>query len=385
MTNPFRFVPLVVKQVTRRGVRTALTVLGVAAAMFLFVAIRSLQEGVSAATEETGKEATLVVYRENRFCPFASQLPERYDAPIRRLPGVIDVVPMMIVVSNCRASLDVVTFRGVPPESFAAGEASKFRLTGGTLEAWKARQDAALVGKTLADRRGFKPGDRFSANGITVTVAAIFDSDEPQHLNVAYVHLPFLQRGPGLDRVGIVTQFNVKISDPAKLDDVAREIDALFKSDESPTSTRSEKAFTARAAGDIMELLRFAAWVAAGCVGAVLALVANAIVLSVQDRVKDFAVMETLGYTGRLLAMLVVAEGAVLSLVGGALGAGSAIAVLRWKSPSLSNEGLSIEFQSGPGLWLTALGVALVVGVLAGLVPALRVARQSIAGSFRAV
>ncbi len=385
MMNPLRFVPLVVKQVTRRLVRSSLTVFGVAAAMFLFVAIRSLQEGVAAATHETGKDATLIVYRENKFCPFTSKLPERYDAPIARIPGVVSVTPMQIVVSNCRASLDVVTFRGVPAEAFARGEASGFRIVAGSLGAWTARQDAALVGKTLADRRGFRPGDRFQATGITVTVAAIFESDEPQHLNVAYVHLPFLQRIPGSDQRGIVTQFSVKVDDPSKLESVSREIDALFKSDAAPTSTRSEKAFTARAAGDIMELLGFAAWVAAACVGAVLALVANAIVLAVQDRVRDFAVMETLGYPGWLLGTLVVAEGAVLSLLGGGLGAGAAMAVLRWKSPSLSNEGLSIEFQAGAHVWGAALGVALVVGVLAGLVPAFRVARQSIAGSFRAV
>src|SRR5687768_11185966 len=126
--NPFRMLPLVVKQVTRRRTRTLLTVLGVAAAMFLFVAIRSLQEGVAAATEETSKDATLVVYRENRFCPFTSRLPERYDAAIRRVAGVTEVTPAMIVVSNCRASLDVITFRGVPAEAFAKGDAAAFRI-----------------------------------------------------------------------------------------------------------------------------------------------------------------------------------------------------------------------------------------------------------------
>jgi putative ABC transport system permease protein len=383
--GPLRYLPLVVKQVTRRTTRTLLTVLGVAAAMFLFVSIRSLERGVAAATEETGRDAKLIVYRENRFCPAASQLPQRYEPSIASVKGVTEVIPMKIVVTNCRASLDVVTFRGVPAADFATKEARAFRMTAGTLDAWLARQDAALVGKTLADRRGFKPGDRFQAAGITVTVAGIFDSPEPQHMNVAYVHLPFLQQQPGIDRLGVVTQFSVKVDDPTQLDRIGREIDALFASDEAPTSTRSEKAFTARAAEDVMELLGFASWVAIACVGAVLALVANAIVLSVQDRVKDFAVMETLGYPGRLLAGLVVAEGAVLSAIGGVVGAAAAVGVLAWKSPSLSSEGLSIEFAMDASVWGPALATALVTGVLAGLVPAFRVARQSIANSFRAV
>jgi len=383
--SAFRFLPLVAKQIHRRKTRSILTILGVAAAMFLFVAIRALVSGVAAATEETGKETVLVVYRENRFCPFASKLPERYDAAIRRVPGVTDVIPMKIAVSNCRASLDVVTFRGVRAEEFAATEASNLRIVAGSLADWTARTDAALVGKVLADRRGFRVGDRFDATGITVTVAAIFESAEPHHANVAYVHLPFLQRAPGIDEVGVVTQFNVRIDDARKLEEVAARIDELFRSDESPTSTRSEKAFTARAASDVMELVGFASWVAIGCVGAVLALVANAIVLSVQDRVKDFAVMETLGYTGRLLGALVVAEGALLSLAGGGVGTVAAVLVLRWTSLSLSTDGLSVAFRLGPEVWGGGLAVAVVVGILAGSVPALRVARQSIAGSFRAV
>lgn len=359
--------------------------LGVAAAMFLFVAIRSLETGVRRATEETGRESKLVVYRENRFCPAASQLPERYDAQIRRIPGVTDVVPMKIVVSNCRTSLDVVTFRGVPADEFAAKEASAFRIVSGSLAAWTARSDAALVGRTLAERRGFKAGDRFNATGITVTVAAVFDSEEPQHQNVAYVHLPFLQRASKTSKAGIVTQFGVRVDDPSKLESVSRQIDAAFRSEEAPTSTRSEKAFTARASEDILELVSFASWVAIACVAAVLALVANAIVLSVQDRVKDYAVMETLGFTGRILGAMVVCEGAILSVMGGVFGAGAALAVLRWQSPSLSNEGLSIEFEKGAAVWAPALAVALVVGVAAAAIPAVRVARQSVAGAFRAV
>lgn len=380
-----RYVPLVVRQVVRRRTRTALTVLGVAAAMFLFVAIRALESGVRAATEETGRESTLVVYRENRFCPFASKLPERYDAVLARVPGVVRVTPMMITVSNCRASLDVVTFRGVRAAEFAAGDATGLRVVAGSLADWTARTDAALVGRLLADRRGLAVGDRFDATGITVTVAAVFESPEPHHANVAYVHLPFLQRAPGVDQQGIVTQFNVEVDDPKRLEETAARIDAEFRSDTAPTSTRSEKAFTARAAQDVMELIGFASWVAVGCVGAVLALVANAIVLSVQDRVRDFAVMETVGYTGRLIGALVVAEGVLLSLAGGAVGTVAAVAVLRVTAFTLSSDGLSIAFRLGADVWIAGLATSLAVGVAAGAVPAVRVARNPIAGSFRAV
>lgn len=383
--STLRFIPLVWKQVARHRARTALTVLGVATGMFLHASVQSLDQGVREATTASAKDNLLVVYRENRFCPFTSRLPEDYEGRLRKVPGVAGVTPMRIVVNNCRASLDVVTYRGVPKEGFAAEEGGKFTLLSGSMGEWLARSDAALVGSTLAERRGFRIGDRFDSSGITVTVAGIFDSPEPQDRNVAYVDLDFLQRAPGVKQDGVVTQFNVRVDDPSRMDEVARLIDAEFKSAQEPTSTRSEKAFVARAAGDVMELVGFTRWVALGGLLAVLGLVANTIVLSVQDRVRDFGVLQTLGFTGGQLGRLVIMEGMFLSLLGGALGVGGVVLVVRFSSFSLSNEGLSIGFGSGPSVWAGGLVASLLLGVLAGAFPAWRASRVPIASTFRAV
>ncbi|MHC4519947.1 MAG: ABC transporter permease, partial [Planctomycetota bacterium] len=113
-----RYIPLVVKQITRHRMRSFLTTAGVATAMFLFVAVQAMQRGVTTATEETAAETTLVVYRKDRYCPFTSQLPDFYGRKIRGIDGVREVVPMKIVVNVCRASLDTVTLRGVPVDKF---------------------------------------------------------------------------------------------------------------------------------------------------------------------------------------------------------------------------------------------------------------------------
>ena len=103
-------------QLTRHRVRSLLTIFGVASGMFLFTAVETLQRSLGKATEASAADTTLVVYRENRFCPSASRLPEHYADEIRRIPGVREVIPVQIVVNNCGASLDVITFRGVPDD-----------------------------------------------------------------------------------------------------------------------------------------------------------------------------------------------------------------------------------------------------------------------------
>ena len=381
---PFRMIPLVVRQVVRHRARTLLTVGGVSTAMFLFVAVQAMQRGVSTATEVSAADTTLVVYREDRYCPFTSRLPEYYTRDIEKIEGVKSVMPMKIVVSNCRASLDVVTFRGVPVDGFADEVASSMTIIEGGVDQWQRRSDAALLGQTLASRRGLKVGDRFDAAGVVAYVAGIVESDEPQDQNVAYVHLDFLQQTADR-KLGTVTQFNVKVDRPDRLDAVAREIDERFSHAEFPTSTRPEKAFVAQVAADMIELIGFTRWLGWGCLIAVLALVANAIVLGVQDRIREHAVLQTLGYSSSLIQRLIITESVLLGLIGGGVGAGLAVGILTWGQFALTADGVSIPFTAGWTLVLLGLGISIVLGVLAGLVPAWQAARRPITSCFRAV
>ncbi len=377
-----RCLPYVRKQMTRHRVRSLLTIAGVAIAMFLFTSVQAMNRGVAQATRTTAEDTTLVVYRADRFCPATSELPQDYLRRIEQVDGVAAAIPMMVVVTNCRTSLDVVTFRGVPKDGFISARLSEIEVVAGSTEDWQRRTDAALVGETLAERRGLRPGMTFDAAGITAYVAGVFRSDDPQDQNVAYTALPFVQMA-GRDRLGIVTQFNVKVTDPAMLDPVANRIDELFVHASEPTATFSEKAFIGRLADDIIELVGFARWLGLGCLVAVLALVANSIVLGVQSRVVEHAVLQTLGYSGWLVAALIVVEGTLLALVGGVVGAGVALAVAHFGSFALSVEGTTIPIAADAKLLATGLLICGAIGVVAGLVPALQASRRQIAACFR--
>ncbi len=378
--------PTVWRQIVRAPLRSGLTVAGIAMAIFLFTSVEAMRSGVHEATSASAEDATLIVYRENRFCPFSSKLPQYYGDRIERVEGVSSVVPMQILVSNCRASLDVVTFRGIPADDVERTLSDAAQIVDGDMDTWQKRGDAALVGESMAVRRGVKVGDRFSAAGITVYIAGIVASDRLQDRNVAYVKLPFIQEamyrgGTG----GIVTQFIVTVDDPTSLDTVAASIDAEFARDEHPTSTWPEKAFTGRAARDVLELVNFASWVGWGSLAMVLALIGNAIVLAMRDRIRDHAVLQTLGFTGGLLAWMVLMEGAILGLLGGAVGAIASVALMMVGRFNLTMEGVNIEVAHDPRLAFVGAGIALGLGLLAGVVPALRAARAEISEGLRAV
>lgn len=386
MKAVLRLAPLVGKAIVRSRTRSLLTVAGVAVAMFLFVSVQAMRTGVGAATARTDGDDTLIVYRENRFCPFTSRLPQWYAGRIARLDGVEHVVPMRILVSNCRASLDVVTFRGVPAGEFERALLPRLHLVGGSLDEWQRRSDAALLGEGLAERRRVRIGDRFTAAGISVYVAGIARSDDAQDRNSAYVHLGFLQEAAQRGGTGgVVTQFQVEVADPARLDAVAQAIDAEFAHEPDPTSTWPEKTFIARAAADLVSLVAFAGWLALGALLAVAALVANAVVLAVHDRVREHAILQTLGYRGGLITALIASEGALLGLLGGGLGAGLAALLIGQGRLSLGNEGVNVEVAVHGATLLQGLLLAALLATLASLVPAWRAGRREIAACFRAL
>lgn len=380
-----KHLPIVLKLIYRNRTRSILTVLGVAVAMFLFCAVQSMQKGVRRATEVSANDTTLVVYRENRYCPFSSRLPQHYQSRIESIDGVVSAVPVRILVSNCRASLDVVTFRGVGEAEFIEHYVPKFEIIDGSPQEWERRTDAAFVGESLANRRGIVVGQTFSAAGIDVYIAGIFRSDEPQDQNAAYSHLSFIQEAVNKGGTGgVVTQFNVKVTDPSLLEPVAAAIDEEFAHDQDPTFTSPEKAFVARAATDILQIVGFAGWLGWGALAAVFALVANAIVLAVQNRIRDHAILQTLGYSGGLIAQLIVVEGLLLGLLGGAIGAAAAFATVRMGRFSMTMEGLNVEIASDASILITGLAISIILGMLAGLFPAWQASRREIAACFRA-
>ncbi len=372
---------LAFKQLSRHKVRSLLTILGVAMGMFLFATVETMQRSLRIATQAGADDTTLVVYRENRFCPATSRLPEHYEATIRKIGGVKEVIPIQIVVNNCGASLDIIAFRGVPPDHLMR-YASHLQVLEGSVEEWKKRSDAALLGRHFAARRKLHVGDRFDAAGVTVQVAGIIESDEPQDSNVAYVHLPFLQQASNRG-LGVVTQFNVRVNSSSELARVAKEIDERFNSEQAPTSTRPEKAFFADTAAQLVELVGFTRWLGLGAVAAVLGLVANAVLLVVRSRVKENAVLQTLGFSQRAIGLMVAVEGIMLGLAGGALGVAAAYALLRWQSFTVGNEGVTLAITPDLPILMRGMFTALALGLLASLYPAWKAAHRPIVASLR--
>jgi putative ABC transport system permease protein len=371
----------VLKSLWRHRTRTFLTVSGSAVAMFVFCFVGSIQEGLHRLTTGSDAERSLIVFQENRFCPTTSRLPEDYAKKILQIHGVRDVMPIQVWTNNCRASLDIVVFNGANPQQIQ--NSRPLTLVSGTWKQFQSQRDAAIVGRSVANRRRLKVGDQFSIGDISVHIAGVFTSTVPSEENLIYTSLGFLQYTRGLNAAGVVTQHEVLLTEEADPDRVASEIDSILRAGSVATKTRRKGAFQASTLSDLLDLIGFAHWLGYACVGLVLSLVATTTVMSVQDRIKEYAVLQTVGVRPLTTLRLVLAESTFLCVVGGVLGTLVAMIALTVGGFAIGAEGVTIAFRPSLGLAISGVIVSTLVGVIAGLPPAIQAATVPIVSALR--
>jgi putative ABC transport system permease protein len=269
-------------------------------------------------------------------------------------------------------------------------------------QAFLQEQRGALIGRKLADKFGWKPGDRFylesfipdyrkSDGPFEFVVSAILDAKEgyaSTDTNIMYFHYKYLYEGTGR-RVNVGT-FWTEIDDPDQAGMVGKAIDALFENSDAQTRTETEKAFAAgfiSMAGNLALLLN---GIGLAVAFTILLVTANTMSMAVRERRTEIAVLKTLGFSGAQVMGLVVAEALLLGLLGGAIGVGGSRAIM-WALTStpglkdmLAGVGLS-SLTLRPMVAALGLAVALLLGFMAGFVPALGAYRSRITDMLRTV
>jgi putative ABC transport system permease protein len=377
----FRFAPYVLKNLWRHRLRTMLTVSGAAVAIFVFIVVGSVQEGLNDLTANQLADKRLIVFQANRFCPSTSKLPEDYARALRSTPGVKDAIPVKVFMNNCRASLDVVVFHGLPADKLRT--ARDLSLVAGDWTEFERRTDGAIVGRAIAARRKLAVGQKFSIGGVTVTVAGITAAAVPADENFIFTHLDFLQRTPGLNSVGTATQIEVLLDEHSDAQHTADLIDDQFRTAAVATNTRPLGAFQLSAVGDLVELIGFLQYLAYACVALVLALVGTTTLMAVQDRVREFSVLQTIGFSGPRVFRLVLAESILQSTIGGTTGVLLATLLLTFGKLAVGSEGVLVPFLATPQLLSAGLIISALAGLLAGFSPAWTAARTEIVAGLR--
>jgi putative ABC transport system permease protein len=174
--------------------------------------------------------------------------------------------------------------------------------------------------------------------------------------------------------------YKLDIADPSRSAAIARQVDEMFENSDAATKTESEQAFGAGFVsmyGNVPFALRV---IGLAVVFTILVIAANTMVTAVRERTNEIGVMKTLGFSDGTMFTLVLVEAAIVTLGGGVVGAVFARLAVR---------GANLGFL--PPLvvqWPTVLGgvaIAVLIGAVSGLIPAIHASRLKIVDALRRV
>jgi putative ABC transport system permease protein len=360
------FTTLILRNLFRRGVRTALTVLGLAVGVSAVVSLLGISWGFERSFmtiyETKGIDLVVVKARVDRL---TSNLPETLDAKIAAVPGVRQAVGSLTdVVSFDDANLVSVLVNGWKPGSLLF---KGLRILDGRV--FRDGDDRpALLGRILALNLKKKPGDAIQVTGETFHVVGIYESDSLFENGGLIVPLPELQRMMG--RQGEVSGFVVSAAAPDE-----RAVKALVRRIEEAVPGVAAVPARDFVQGDRQILLvKSMAW-ATSVIAMVLGSmgVLNTMLMTVFERTREIGILRALGWRRKRVLSLVLGEACLLGLTGAVLGAllGSLGVRALAQSPMGS---IFITANLPPGV--LAIGVVLGLGLslAGGLYPAVRAA-----------
>ena len=183
---------------------------------------------------------------------------------------------------------------------------------------------------------------------------------------------------------GMVGWYVVRIDDPDKSAAVSTAIDQQFANTPFETKTTTEQQFQASFASMFGNLNLLIGTIAFAVVITTLFVAANTMAMSVRERTTEIAVMRTLGFRSQLIFFLIAGEAVFISVVGGLVGAGLARIIVNGETLGMVG-GFIPAFGVSTTNALIGLGISIVIGVVAGIVPATMASRLKIVDALRRV
>jgi putative ABC transport system permease protein len=391
---------LVARNLGRRPLRSAVTIAGVALAVAAFFSIFSFQQGYQRGLKQELERLGAHLLVVPKGCPYDAAsmalhganwpcyLPEAYLKQVRQTPGIATAAPVFMAAvstgsgpsagigpsaSGARDEPSQAVYLGVGPEIQALKR--EWRIDG----AFPARSGEILAGADVAAARGWQVGQTVALPGVggSARVAGVLSPTAgPDDL---FVYMPLADAQRRFEEPGHLTHILVRLADPERMEPVVRHLRGCEAGLDMNIVPLAHLFRT-------IQNLVASARLLLGCVALVAALVsgaalANTLLMAVSERTRELGVLRALGASPRDLFVLVWLETLQLGLVGGGLGLLLAVfgarGVEQWLRARLPYAPHATLIRPEWESLLACLLGALLLGSLAGLLPAWRAARLS--------
>lgn len=384
-----RVMKLVLKNMLRHKLRTLLTIAGIAIAVTAFGLLRTVVTAWNAGVEASA--ADRLITRD--AVSFIFPLPLAYKDQIAKVPGVVDVTFAnwfggVYIDKNqffARLAVEAENYLEVYPECLVPPD---------QLATFKKERNSCIIGEQLASRFHLKIGDIMPVEGDIYpghwefVVRAIYRPKDkvtdPSNMffHWQYINERMKQEAPG--RADNVGWYVVKVKNPAAVARISEEIDVLFQNSRAETKTETERAFQQdflASADAILTAMNFISFV---IIGIIMLVLGNTMIMAARERIREFAVFKTLGFSARHLIGLIAGESLLISFLGAAIGLAFTFPITEGFSAVLP-KGWFPVFNVEPVTLILAGCSALLVGVIASIFPVQRALGTSIVDGLREI
>jgi putative ABC transport system permease protein len=362
--------------------RTILTILDVAVSVFVLSVLLSLPGIADRVLKD--RASSLRVITHSKAGPLYV-LPESYGSRIGSRPHVQALSAFTLFLGIYHLPTDQFPNAAVdheqvetmwPDWGISSAEAKEFKRS----------RTACLVGPALMQRFHWHTGQQIMLRGtiypvdLTFQIAGELGDKAPPP--ILLFRRDYLEEATG--HRAQVNMYMVKVDESRAIPSVIDDIDRMFANSGADTRTETEFAFFSNVLGNFRALFAITKVIALIVALTITLVAANAAAMSIRERRSEIAIMRALGFRASTLLTSLLAEGAIVGLVGGIVGIGAAYAVLRWLSVGSAALGpLGLALRVPPVVMFETLTIALVVGALSGLVPALTAVRRNIVEAIR--
>ncbi len=378
-----KFFPLLRANLGRHKRRTFLTIASVALALFLFASLRTVLTTLTAAAE-FGSARRLVTTNATGF---VLPLPVAYANRLETIDGIQRVTWANWFGGRYGDGKRFFASFAVDPKSYL-DLYPEMSVPADQKEAFLRDRAGALIGARLIDVFGWKVGQNVTLQGTiypgdwTFTIRGIYTPTDPVINDDAMMfHWDYLDERTG--RQGQAGWYIMQIDHPENAARVAKIVDDQFRNSNAPTKTGTEQAFNASFAtmwGNVGLLMNT---IGMAVVFAILLVTANAMMMSARERTRELAVLKTIGFTDRRLFGLVMLEAGLITMTGAIIGLGGA--KLLYRTTNFNAGGFLPGFDVTVPTLLLGGGIALLLMLASGIIPAIRAARLPVVSALRNV
>lgn len=373
------------KNALRNKRRTSLTVLSIGFSLFLIIVLQTV---LNAMTNPPETEASARLLGVRSATSGAIPLPIAHERKLARVPGVAAVTPMLWFGGQYKDPKNFFLNWAVRHEVFL-DIFPDMELSPGAEEAFRKEKMGAIVGLDLMERFGWEIGDRVTLTGspfgfdLEFKLVGTYQGDSlGGGLNNAfYFRFDYIEDSFQFGNVTVPIYFMMADSAEA-VPGIIETVDTMFRNTPAETKTETARSFQLEFISMLGNIQLLVGSIVSVVVFTMLLVAGSTMATTIRERLREVAILKAIGYSRRVLLALILGEAVFISSLGAATGillayGLSAIDISRFTGGFLS------AFQPDPAIMAGAVVAGIFIGLVSGLVPALRASSMGVSAAMR--